>query len=308
MKQIFCIAALMCIVAFQVNAQNETPKQKCDRIVKAANDDPSNWQKQWEAARVLLDKDQEYYDQEKAMSYYERIYKIGTGVTISVPDSIINEAVAILMIGANTTGDINKVKYYSNEMIRLDRLQNNGSETSSSIMARTWTAMYNLIEADYAASLADVETMQKDLKRLNYTGVENTEVMQMMVFESYFSNYKKQMQNKLLEVTFDGKKYVLISTNNWTVEQPFIGWMENGLMDDGEGLDEVRLFYCEDGNVTDDVHGQLSFSFYWQGENNTVATGDENNTRLITVTPEQRQKMIDAYKAYISKKAKGEKK
>lgn len=304
MKQLFCIVALMCVVAFQANAQNETPKQKCERIVKAANDDPSNWQKQLEAGHVLLEKDQEYYDQEKALSYYERLYKIATGVSVNVPDSVINEAVMFLMIGANTTGDINKVKYYSNEMIRLDRLQNNGEETSSSIMARTWTAMYNLIGQDYATSLADVETMQKDLKRLNYTGVENTEVMQMMVFESYFCNYRKQMQHKLLEITFDNKKYILIGTNNWNVEQPFIGWMEKAMMDDEEGLDEARLFYCEDGSVSDDVHGEMSFSFYWKGENNTVATGDQNNTRLITVTPEQRQKMIDAYKAYIKKNKK----
>ena len=303
MKQIFCIAALMCIVAFQANAQNETPKQKCDRIVKAADDDPTNWQKQWEAGRTLLDKESEYYNQEKALTYYERLYKVATGVTVSVPDSVLNEAVMFLMIGSNTTGDIDKVKYYSSEMIRLDRLQNKGEETSSSIMARTWTAMYNLIDADYVSSLADIETMQKNLKRLNYTGIENTEVMQMMVFESYFSKYKEQMQNKLLEITFDGKKYVLISTNGWNVEQPFIGWMDQGLTDDdNEGLDEAKLFYREDGTIDDDVHGEMSFSFYWNANDNAVAAGDKNNTRLITVTPEQRQKMIDAYKAYIKNK------
>ena len=301
MKKFITFVALICAIALQVNAQMETPMQKCDRIVKTANDDPTNWKKQLDAGHTLLDKEQIYYNIEKAMTFYERIHKMAVGADTNIPDSVVNEVVIWLMMCANNTGDAEKVKFYCNEMIRHDMLQNR-KESSMSIMARTWTAIYNMIDEDYATALADIETIQKNLRNLNYSGVENTEVMKTMLFESYLAQYRTYMQDKLLEATINGKKYVLIATNIWNVEQPFVGWEEKAMMTDDDNIEEKRVFYGEDGRVYDDLHGQMSFSFDWQEITHAVTPKEETNTRLITVSPAERKKMIDAYKAYLKTK------
>ena len=62
------------------------------------------------------------------------------------------------------------------------------------------------------------------------------------------------------------------------------------------------VFYGEDGRVHDDIHGQVVFNFNWSEAQKAVVKSEDTNTRLITVTPEQRQKYVEAYKKYISSK------
>lgn len=301
MKKFITVVALMCAVAFQANAQMETPMQKCDRIVKTANDDPTNWKKQLDAGHTLLEKEQIYYNMEKAMTFYERIHKMAVGADTNIPDSVVNEVIVSLMLCSSNQGDVDKMKFYCNEMIRHDLLQHR-KETSMSIMARSWTAMLEMIDQDYATALADIERIQRTLKDLKYGGVEHTEVMKTILFESYLAQYRKQMQDKLMEVTIDGKKYILIGTNIWNVEQPFVGWEEKAMMDEDESIEEKRVFYGEDGRVYDELHGQISFSFDWQEKDRAVKPREDANTRLITVSPAERKKMVDAYKAYLKNK------
>jgi hypothetical protein len=64
----------------------------------------------------------------------------------------------------------------------------------------------------------------------------------------------------------------------------------------GKGL---KLLYGEDGKVYDDMHGEMNYSFNYTKDGFVPQEG--YNVRMITVTPEQRQKMVDAYHSYMKK-------
>ena len=67
--------------------------------------------------------------------------------------------------------------------------------------------------------------------------------------------------------------------------------------------DQGALYYCsDDKTVTDDLHGQMVFSFY--GDKDGVKPQDNANARLITVTPECRQQLVKAYRKYMKKSKK----
>ena len=88
---------------------------------------------------------------------------------------------------------------------------------------------------------------------------------------------------------------------------PLMGWM-GGVDDDGndEKANELKLFYGEDGKVYDDMHGEMNYSFNFTKDGFVPQEG--YNVRMITVTPEQRQKMVDAYHNYMKKYKKDQKK
>ena len=51
----------------------------------------------------------------------------------------------------------------------------------------------------------------------------------------------------------------------------------------------------------DDLHGQFIFNFNWSEKDKAVVKSEDTNTRLITVTPERRQQMVEAYRKYLKK-------
>lgn len=57
------------------------------------------------------------------------------------------------------------------------------------------------------------------------------------------------------------------------------------------------VLYGEDGKVYDDKHGKMEYGFDWY--KNGVVPKEGVNMRLITVTPERRQQMVEAYRNYL---------
>jgi hypothetical protein len=80
----------------------------------------------------------------------------------------------------------------------------------------------------------------------------------------------------------------------------WVKWMKERGQTEG---DQKSLYYCcDDGKVTDDLHFEGKYSFYLNTDTKyDVKLDDATNVRLITVTPEQRQKMVDAYHSYMKK-------
>lgn len=77
-------------------------------------------------------------------------------------------------------------------------------------------------------------------------------------------------------------------------EKPFAGWRK-----ETEGDQESLYYCCDDDTVTDDLHGEMVFSFY--SDKDGVKPQDNANVRLITVTPECRQQLVKAYRKYMKK-------
>lgn len=296
-KKCFWVAlTVMCALTLNVNAQNanETLRQKYEQLAKDADANPTDWQKQYAAARMLINKETELYDQVAAGKYFERIYHLVTDINPVVPDSVFNEAGLTLMFNAINHQDFQNAIFYGDELKRYFHLKKD-TETTTPMMVNTMAVMIQMASERPMAAADLLGEVQKELVSRQFQGVENTEVTMAMLYEQVFDEYLDFVKDKLLEVVIDGKSYVLIAGGDWNVEQPFVGWMA------GEP-DSKSVFLGEDGRVYDDLHGQIQSNFKWSEKDKGVVKSEETNTRLITVTPERRQQMIEAYKKYLKKK------
>lgn len=298
-----------CVMTTIVNAQTAEAESKMDkylRLSKEADENPTNWQVQLEVGHMLLDKESGVYNQSRAARYYERIYQQAVGINKEVPDSVFRESVAILMTVASEKKDVKKVLFYTDELMRAEKI---GMDIGKDyvITYGMMGAMFNLINGDAAKALWNMLDIRKFAAADKKTGIEYSDPMTVILYENLLSEYMKTFGDKLPELTLDGKKYIVIAMNKWNVEMPLMGWL-GGLDDDGEDErgNRLKLLYGEDGKVYDDVHGEMVYSFKYNKDGFVPQEG--YNVRMITVTPEQRQKMVDAYHSYMKKHKKDTKK
>ncbi|MBR0045942.1 MAG: hypothetical protein IJP75_03535 [Bacteroidaceae bacterium] len=295
-KKLFWVAlTVMCTLGLNMSGQNanETLRQKYERLAKEADANPTDWQKQFEAAHMLLDKNSELYDQAGAGKYYERIYHLVADVNQTVPDSVCQEAFISLMFVALDQQNPERAMFYGDEMNRYVRVTND-EESTAPMLVNTMAVVLEMTMERNLEAADRLNELRKDLVRRNFQGTENTDVVMAMLYEQVMEDYKQFAENKLLEVIIDGKPYVLIAKGMWNVEYPFMGWM-------ADVPDEKLVFLGEDGQVYDDLHGQILSNFNWSDKERAVVKSEETNTRLITVTPERRQQLVEIYKNYLNK-------
>ena len=293
--------AFCCAMTTAVNAQTAETESKMDkylRLSKEADENPTNWQAQLEVGHILLDKESGVYNQSRAAKYYERIYQQAVGVNKEVPDSVFFESVVMLMTVATDKKDVNKVLFYIDELMRADKIGMNINRdyvTSYNVMA----IVFNLMNNNAAKALCNIQDARKLLTADKKVGIDYSDPMTVILYENLLSEYRKSYGDKLTELTLDGKKYVIIAMNKWNVEMPLMGWLGGIDDEDSEKADKLKLLYGEDGKVYDDMHGEMNYGFNYTKDGFVPKEG--YNVRMITPTPEQRQKMIAAYRSYMKK-------
>ena len=293
--------AFFCAMTTAVNAQTAETESKMDkylRLSKEADENPTNWQAQLEVGHILLDKESGVYNQSRAAKYYERIYQQTVGVNKEVPDSVFLESVVMLMTVATDKKDVNKVLFYIDELMRADKIGMNINRdyvTSYNVMA----IVFNLMNNNAAKALCNIQDARKLLIADKKVGIDYSDPMTVMLYENLLSEYRKSYGDKLTELTLDGKKYVIIANGSWNVEMPLMGWLGGLGNDGGDKSKELKLFYGEDGKVYDDMHGEMNYGFNYTKDG--FVPKEDYNVRMITPTPEQRQKMVDAYHSYMKK-------
>ncbi len=287
-----------CAMTTVVNAQTTESESKIEkylRLSKEADENPTNWQTQLEVGHMLLDKENSFYNMSRAAKYYERIYQQTVGVNKEVPDSVFFESVVMLMSVASEKKDVNKVLFYIDELMRADKIGiniNRDYVISYNVMG----IVFNLMNNDAAKALCNILDARKLLTADKKAGLEYSDPMAVMLYENLLSEYRKSYGDKLTELTLDGKKYVIIAVNKWNVEMPLMGWL-GGVGDEDDN--KLKLLYGEDGKVYDNIHGEMNYSFNYTKDGFVPKEG--HNVRMITPTPEQRQKMIAAYRSYMKK-------
>ena len=300
----FC-CALTTVVNAQT-AETESSMDKYLRLSKEADENPTNWQAQLEMGHMLLDKESSLYNQSRAAKYYERIYQQVAGFNKEVPDSVFRESVVMLMTVASDKKDLKKALFYTDELMRAEKI---GMDINKDyvITCGMMGIGLNLINGDAAKALCHMLDMRKLATADKKAGIDYSDPMTVMLYENLLSEYRKSFGDKLPELTLDGKKYIIIAMNQWNVEMPLMGWF-GGVGDDGddERAEVLKLFYGEDGKVYDDIHGEMIYSFNCNKDGFVPQEG--YNVRMITVTSEQRQKMVDAYHSYMKKHKKDQKK
>ena len=293
--------AFCCAMTTAVNAQTAETESKMDkylRLSKEADENPTNWQAQLEVGHIVLDKESGVYNQSRAAKYYERIYQQAVGVNKEVPDSVFLESVVMLMTVATDKKDVNKVLFYIDELMRADKIGMNINRdyvTSYNVMA----IVFNLMNNNAAKALCNIQDARKLLIADKKVGIDYSDPMTVMLYENLLSEYRKSYGDKLTELTLDGKKYVIIANGSWNVEMPLMGWLGGLGNDGGDKSKELKLFYGEDGKVYDDMHGEMNYGFNYTKDG--FVPKEDYNVRMITPTPEQRQKMVDAYHSYMKK-------
>ena len=298
-----------CTMTTVVNAQTAETESNMDkylRLSKEADENPTNWQAQLEVGHMLLDKESSLYNQSRAAKYYERIYQQAAGFNKEVPDSVFRESVVMLMTVASDKKDLKKALFYTDELMRAEKI---GMDINKDyvITCGMMGIGLNLINGDAAKALCHMLDMRKLATADKKAGIDYSDPMTVMLYENLLSEYRKSFGDKLPELTLDGKKYIIIAMNQWNVEMPLMGWF-GGVGDDGddERAEVLKLFYGEDGKVYDDIHGEMIYSFNCNKDGFVPQEG--YNVRMITVTSEQRQKMVDAYHNYMKKHKKDQKK
>ena len=289
------VLLLLCTVTLQMSGQNanETLRQKYERLEKDADANPTDWQKQYAVAQMLIQKDSELHDQEKANKFYERIYHIVSDINDVVPDSVYNEGCYILMLNAMNKSDIEKTVFYADELIRHAKLKND-MQNSFYIGANALMAPIMIMLERSAGGLDKLLELRKIMEERNYNGVENTDAMLAFFYDQTYSEYREWVADKLMEIIIEGKPYVLIAMGDWNVEQPFMGWSV-------DKPDNKVVFVDENLKVYDNLHGAMQFNFSWDEKNTAIVKAENTTVRLITVTPERRQEMVEAYKKYLMK-------
>jgi len=296
MAAAFCCAMTTTVVNAQT-AETESSIDKYVRLSKEANENPTDWQAQLEVGHLLLDKESEVYSLSRAARYYERIYQQAAGFNNEVPDSVFLESVVTLMTAASEKQDLKKALFYIDELMRAEKA---GLDVSKDyVITYGWMGVvYNLMSGDAAKALTYMLDMRKLAAADKKPGIDYSDPMTVMLYENLLSEYRKTFGDRLPEFTLDGKKYIVIAMNQWNVEMPLMGWLGN-LNDDGsdEKAKGLKLLYGEDGKVYDDLHGEMNYSFNYTKDGFVPQEG--YNVRMITVTPEQRQKIVDAYHSYM---------
>ena len=292
MKKIFLFAAFVCFAALSVSAQTEEQESKIEkmlRLTKTANENPTDWKAQLEAGHFLLDKEKGVYNQSQAEKYYERIYHLATDYNKEIPDSVIRETGFMLMSVAADKKNFDKALFYIDAMTHVRRV---GVDISDDYMNSIDVCgiMYSMIKEDMVKPLAYIMNIRERLTKNKTPGIEYTDVLTTILFERLMEKYKDMFGDKVMELTLDDKKYIMISKGDWNIEKPLVGWMQK---EEGSPM----VLYGEDGKVYDDKHGNMEYGFDWN--KNGVVPKEGVNMRLITVTPERRQQMVEAYRNYL---------
>ena len=292
MRKIFLLAAFVCFAALNISAQTEESESKTEkmlRLTKTANENPTDWKAQLEAGHFLLDKEKGVYNQSQAEKYYERIYHLATDYNKEIPDSVIRETGFMLMSVAADKKNFDKALFYIDAMTHVRRV---GVDISDDYMNSIDVCgiMYSMIKEDMVKPLAYIMNIRERLTKNKTPGIEYTDVLTTILFERLMEKYKDMFGDKVMELTLDDKKYIMISKGDWNIEKPLVGWMQK---EEGSPM----VLYGEDGKVYDDKHGNMEYGFDWN--KNGVVPKEGVNMRLITVTPERRQQMVEAYRNYL---------
>ena len=301
MRKIFVLAVFACFAAMNVNAQTEGTESKNEkmlRLTKAADENPTDWKAQWEAGFFLLDKENEMYNHVQAEKYFERLFHLAINYNKEIPDSVIGMTGFTLMMlsTAPEKEDLDRALFYIDAMRHADKL---GVDLNKGLvyMFDAFGAMYSMGEEEAERSLYYMTDLRNQLTKDKKQGIEHTDFFTFMLYNKLMSKYKEMFSDKLMELTLDGKNYIPLSIDEWNIEKPFAGVAD--LINVTDRDHETLYYCCDDGTVTDDLHGQISFSFY--ADKDGVKPQDDTNVRLITVTPERRQQMVEAYRKYMKK-------
>ena len=298
--------ALICMT-LNVSAQQETNvlKQKGEKLAKDADTEPQNWHKQCDAARFFLSVEDTTQRQKFAQRALEIAQKMQVKKDTILPLSL--ELIAgCYLIKKDYMQMLNAYDMVIRAYIDEFGYQNKLIPPIIAYIA-CWKNMMNMIGM-YA--FGDVESIRhlREAYILNSqlpegqraVGLEESETIYALAQETLLMEHRNRMKDKVWQWynPEDGKLYTILAFDDWTLEQPegFLATMFARDRDEKkkEEMKHGLILMDEEGKVREMLHGEFTSSIFCNYHNEKFAIDEKSSIRLKTVTPEERQKMIEA--------------
>lgn len=304
MKRMLTAAVALICMTLNVPAQQETSiKQKSDKLIKAADADPQNWRKQYDAAEYFLN----INDTTHCEKYAQRALEIAQKMEVK-KDTILPKSFDLLAGYYMSKGDyVQGVNTYDMALrAYIDEFgyQNKLIPPHIANIA-CWRnlmymmGMYAFGDVECIGRLREASMANSQLPEgQRATGIEDSETMYALAQEMLLMEHQKKMKDKVWQWynPEDGKLYTILAFDNWTLEQPegFIAAMFSHDAKKKEEMKHGLILMDEQGKVREMIHGNFEWNIYWNCNNDKFSLGEKSSLRLATVTPERRQEMIEA--------------
>lgn len=305
MKRLLTAAVALICMTLNVPAQQgtNTLKQKGEKLAKAADADPQNWRKQFDAAEFFLTIE----DTTQSERFAKRALEIAEKMEVK-KDTILPKSLE-LMAGYYTVK-----KDYGQALPAFDRairayIDEFGYQNKLIPPHIANIGCWNLLMYLFQMSpYGDVECLKllREATMLNNqlpegqraTGLEETETIYALSQEMLLMEHQRRMKDKVWQWynPEDGKLYTILAFDNWTLEQPegFISAMLSHEEKKEEDMKHGLIIMDEQGKVREMIHGEFSWNIWWNCKNDKFSFSDKSSIRLATVTPERRQELIEA--------------
>lgn len=243
MKRIVTIVALTCAVAFQVSAQNtveenkkmvSTNLQKAEQTVKLADANPTDGQKQYVAATVLVGvavNTDGHYD--RAISYAHKAIEIAKAQK-EQKDTLLANTYSLLsniylMQGSVDNGcdylelsvDATEEQLGRYDPVTIYNRLKTGL-TLISIYPDTRRGFLHVMQAFYDNDKAPVNKRIKNLDQFN--------IRFSVAMEQMMTAYANGNRYAIPVVMVDGEKYYMVQTRDWNIGQPLANWLSPNML------------------------------------------------------------------------------
>lgn len=229
MKKIMIIVALICAVAFQMNAQEKVNEalKLAEQKAKLADENLENGKMQYEAAISFLSDDLgEKRDFDRALTYANRAFKISQ--EHPAPQDTLKglSCYALGMIYMGKQSWENSFDYmemamdaFQEELGRYDPVTNGTKLIYGYYMAgaQPLRAFPKIQDAFIDNSMAPQN------KRIENMDLAN--IAQEMALEMLIAEHTKRLSHAVPMLFHDGKSYLVVQTKDWNMERPLVGWM-----------------------------------------------------------------------------------
>lgn len=311
-KIMMTLAALLCCaMTTVVNAQEaESPIKKGEHLLKAADDAPQDWQKQYDAAKFYLNESNGSPNPTLAEKYATRALEIAQSQT-EKRDTILGKSLELMSGLGMCNKNFEQMIGYYDQAIRayVDELSYNNAAIPPRIafLASLKWMLYSI--GAYAYGDADAVKTLREAFILNNQlpegqraeGMQDAMTVYALSHEMLMAEQKQQMKDKVWMWTdqADGKTYTILAFDDWTVDQP-AGFMATMYIDNQTSKKESDFKYGfvlmdEQGNITERKPSEFVWNVRFNQKGNAFRLDDKTNLRVVSIPAEKHQQIIDAF-------------
>ena len=318
-KFLITLAAVLCcaMTTTVVNAQEaESPIQKRERLVKAADDAPQDWKKQYDAAEFYLNESNGTPNTILAEKYATRALEIAQSQTVK-RDTILGKTLELMTTLGMYNKNFEQMIGSYDQAIRayVDELgyQNAAIPPRIAFLASLkWmlhsSGAYVYGDADAVKTLREAFILNNQLPEgQRAEGMEDAETIYALSHEMLMAEHKQLMKDKVWLWTdqADGKTYTILAFDDWTVDQP-AGFMATMFIDNQNGkkapdFKHGFVLMDEQGTITERKPTEFAWDVNFNQKGNAFRLTDQTNLRVVSITSEKHQQIIDAFHQFEKK-------